>query len=306
MNLPVSSHAPELQDDDEFSLIDLLLVVAENFWLLLIGAVIGAAVGFIVSGWLQPTYLSKAVIKGKHAFVVGAQELAMFKSVDVTQLATSAATLNAAAQNLQQQGFSAEANQLKEQASSGVGPVKVIPARNSTTFNLEATAASAQAAQKVLQAVIGSMLVHARPQGEALAELQAALRRDADMLKISRTVEASLAQQIANAGQIDPNLAGVYANVIGAINALSSSVAEHQALLQGLPADAVLVPPSLNNQPVKPQPVLVATLSGLAACLVLLLWVFLRQSWRNAQADPRTFEKMQRIRQAFLARRRAT
>lgn len=303
MNSTVQSYTSEPQADDEISLLDLLLVVAENFWLLVIGSALAAVLGFVISGLLQPTYVSTAVVSGEHSVLVGGKVVPLFKPTEVVQLATSAATLSGAASALEQKGYAAEANALLAQSSGGAGLFKASIARNSAAINLEATAGSAQAAQEILIAVVDSLLAQSRPQAEALSSLQAAFQRDAATLERSRAIEASLAQRMSATASSGLEAAGAYANVLAAISALSASVAEQQARLQGLPADSVLVAPSLPQQPVKPKRTLITVLSGLAAGFVLLLWVFVRQSWRNAQADRVTLEKIQRIRQAFLGRR---
>ncbi len=291
--------------DDEISLLDLLLVVAENFWLLVLGSCSAAVLGFVAAGFFQPTYVSKAVLHGERLLVVGGKEVPLFSPAEVAQLATSAATLSGAASALAQTGFAAEAQGLQAQAASGSssGTVKASVVRNSPSISLEVSASNAPAAQATLQAVIDALLAQSRPQGDEFATLQANLQRDMATLERSRAIEASLAQQISSAGASGPQAASAYGNVLAAITALSASVAEQQARLQGLPADSVLVPPTLPQQPAKPKRALITVLSGLVAGFVLLLWVFVRQSWRNAQADPAALEKIQRIRLALTRQR---
>jgi hypothetical protein len=69
--------------------------------------------------------------------------------------------------------------------------------------------------------------------------------------------------------------------------------------LKGLSRDIVTQPPTLPTEHVSPKKGLFATLSALAAGFALLLWVFMRQAWRNAVLDPQAAPKLARLRAAL-------
>ena len=60
--------------------------------------------------------------------------------------------------------------------------------------------------------------------------------------------------------------------------------------------DIVTQPPT---EHVSPKKGLFATLSALAAGFALLLWVFMRQAWRNTVLDPQAAPKLARLRAAL-------
>ncbi len=69
--------------------------------------------------------------------------------------------------------------------------------------------------------------------------------------------------------------------------------------LNGLSRDIVTQPPTLPTEHVSPKKGLFATLSALAVGFALLLWVFMRQAWRNAVLDPQAAPKLARLRAAL-------
>ena len=69
--------------------------------------------------------------------------------------------------------------------------------------------------------------------------------------------------------------------------------------LQGLSREVVKQPPTLPTEPISPTKGLIAAVAALAAGFVLLLWVFMRQAWRNAAQDPSAAEKQGRLESAL-------
>ena len=61
--------APVYDDEDEISLLDLLLVVAENFWLLVLGSCSAAVLGFVAAGFFQPAVKTQALYRVKFKYL---------------------------------------------------------------------------------------------------------------------------------------------------------------------------------------------------------------------------------------------
>ena len=78
-----------------------------------------------------------------------------------------------------------------------------------------------------------------------------------------------------------------------------SEVLSTSRSLKGLSRDIVMQPPTLPTEHVSTKKGLFATLSALAAGFALLLWVFMRQAWRNAVLDPQAAPKLARLRAAL-------
>ena len=74
--------------------------------------------------------------------------------------------------------------------------------------------------------------------------------------------------------------------------------------LKGLSRDEVLrQPPTLPTEATKPKKSLIAVLAALGGGFTLLLWVFLREGWKNAARDPETLKKQHRLRAALGLKR---
>lgn len=69
--------------------------------------------------------------------------------------------------------------------------------------------------------------------------------------------------------------------------------------LQGLSRDVIKQPPTLPTQPATQQRSRTTVLAVLASVFLLLLWVFMRQAWRNSTQDPELARKQYRIKAAL-------
>ena len=74
--------------------------------------------------------------------------------------------------------------------------------------------------------------------------------------------------------------------------------------LKGLSRDEVLrQPPTLPTEATKPKKSLIAVLAALGSGFALLLWVFMRQAWKNAAQDPEMAKKQAQLRAALGIKR---
>lgn len=69
--------------------------------------------------------------------------------------------------------------------------------------------------------------------------------------------------------------------------------------MKGLTRDVVIQSPTLPTEPVAPKKSLIAVLASLGSGFVLLLWVFMRRTWKNAAQDPQAAEKQAKLRAAI-------
>ena len=75
-----------------------------------------------------------------------------------------------------------------------------------------------------------------------------------------------------------------------------TEVLKLQRALQGLSRDVVAQPPTLPTEPVASKKALTAVMTALGTGFALLLWVFMRQAWRNAEQNPEGAQKVARLR----------
>jgi LPS O-antigen subunit length determinant protein (WzzB/FepE family) len=69
--------------------------------------------------------------------------------------------------------------------------------------------------------------------------------------------------------------------------------------LKGLSRDVVVQPPTLPTEHVSPKKSMIAILAALGTGFALLLWVFMRQSWRALATRPEAADKLDRLRATF-------
>lgn len=169
-------------------------------------------------------------------------------------------------------------------------------------LRLDVTATTPAQAQALANAVIDSWLKSTLPGEQDRADLEKRLGYARVSLDATRRLLERLTAE-GGASLNKPLTRGEAGTSIVAVGELQarylSEVLNIPRWLQGLSRDVVKQPPTLPTEPVSPKKSLVAVLSALAAGFVLLLWVFMRQAWRNAAQNPETAEKQARLRLAM-------
>jgi len=165
-------------------------------------------------------------------------------------------------------------------------------------LRLDVTAHSPAQAQTIANAVIDTWLKSTVPGEQARADLAKRLSYaqtslDAVTRLISRLDAggaASLNKPLTRgeAGTSFVGLGELQSRYLGDVLSIPRE-------LQGLSHDVVKQPPTLPTEPVSPKKGLIAALAAIASGFVLLLWVFLRQAWRQSAQDPSIAEKQGRF-----------
>jgi hypothetical protein len=169
-------------------------------------------------------------------------------------------------------------------------------------LRLDVSAPSAIQAQAIANAVIDNWLISTVPSGDDRADLEKRLSHAKLAFdSTTRFVEHLTPKDSASLN----NALLLYEGSPAAAMAVElqarylSEVLSISRSLKGLSRDIVTQPPTLPTDHVSPKKGLFATLSALAAGFSLLLWVFIRQAWRNAVLDPQAAPKLARLRAAL-------
>ena len=289
--------APQLPADDEIDLLDLLVTVADNIKLLIIGPIVAGLVALGVGYALPQSFESTSLLAvEKRTVQVGNNEpVPMFNANVVATLATSAAVLDPVAQalGLPQQGLSVDQARSRLQ-----GQVKASVGRNDKLLSITTTATSPAAAQQLNQLVLQQVFEQTRPRGAEQARLQAQLQQEQNSFATSTQLEQTLAKQLAS-GQASDKTSETYAVLLSANSARLVTIQTLEAQLAGLQPSDMVQPATLPERPVKPKKSLIAVVAALATGFALLLFVFVRQALRNAGTSPESATKLARIRQAL-------
>lgn len=276
------------QEESEISLLDLLLTVAENIKLLILGPLVVGLLALGIGFVLPQSFTSQAILSLPAASQTPAQAAAMMVSPLV--LDPVIVSLNLA------EGLSiANARvQLASQIKAAVG--------KDALLRLDVIATQPVQAQAIANAVIDAWLKSTAPGERDRADLEKRLRlATASLASVNRLLDRLGADGTTVLNKpLTVGDAGTSIVAVGELQArYLADVINIPRTLQGLSRDVVVQPPTLPTDPVAPKKGLIAILAALGSGFALLLWVFMRQAWRGAAQDPESAEKQAKLRAAL-------
>ena len=169
-------------------------------------------------------------------------------------------------------------------------------------LRLEVTETSAQQAQTFANAVIDGWLSSTVPGEQEREDLEKRLEVAQQGLKSVTELlnRLSLDGAVGLRKPLTRGEAGTGLIAIGELQAkYLSDVLSIPHALHGLSRDVVKQPPTLPTQPASRKKSLIAILAALGSGFVLLLFVFMRQAWKNAAADPEAALKQSQLKRAL-------
>lgn len=276
-------------EEKEISLLDMLLVVAENLKLLIFGPVLVGLLALAIAYVVPQSYTSQAILALPAPATVTmptpTQAAAMMASPVVLDPVVVALQLSAG-------------RPIEEARKELLREIKVTVGKDGL-LRLDVSANTPQEAQARASAIIGSWLKSTVPGEQDRADLEQRLAYARGALAaVNRLLERLTAEGAANLNQ--PLTRGEAGTSLVAVGELQARYfAEVQTIprtLQGLTTDVVKQPPTLPTEPVAPKKSLMAVLAALGSGFALLLWVFMRQAWKSAAQDPQAAPKLARLR----------
>ena len=276
------THAP----DDEIDLLDLLVAIAENIKLLVLGPVVAGLLALGVSFALPSTFESKAVINANKG------------GVDpnvLVSMSTTAAVLEPVRQQI---GFKPDLpteralNELRASIKASLGRADKL---------ITVTAPTAEQAQRNNQALLAELFKQSQPRGEDLARLSARLEFEKEALTKVLSLEEELIA-IIKSGKESDLLSATYVNVTTMKGSHFAMIQSLDAQIEGLGQDALVQPATLPEKPTSNKKALVATITALATGFALLLFVFVRQAFVNSAANPESAAKLALIKHSLRIR----
>lgn len=279
--------------NEEADLLDLLVTVAENIRLLIIGPLLAGILALGAVSFWPASYESSFILEGQKKIEKEQQTIDLFTPMQVSQLFAANAVFTEAAKELQNEGKT----QLLALLHPGAVSVQVI--RNSTHVQVTVKAQDPASAYAAAQALLKACLTMSKPQGEDLQYIQANLEKNKNSLASARLMESRISVAINSTDRADPALAQAYMKLLDTIPNLVKSIANDRVRLNGLTIADVLVQPAVATASVGPKRIVVFVSALLAAGFVLLLWVFTRQAFQKAAMSDSSFAKIARIRKAL-------
>lgn len=278
----IHNHLPTT-GEEEVSLLDLLVILAENAKLLVIGPLLvglcALALGFV----LPQTFQSVAVLQAEQA---------------TASLMTTAAVLDPVAAGLgidKEVGVEGARRTLREN-------IKVAVGRNDKLLTLTVSAPRPEQAQATAQAVLQQTYLQSRPKGSVGKRLAGQLAEAQGRLKNAESAAAGMLKRLETSAVSAPGgseMALGYADLLTAAAAAQGQVSALEAQLEGLSEAMLVQAPTLPQKASQPKKALLAIGATLGTGLLLLLFIFVRQAVRTTATDAEAAGKLARIRRAL-------
>lgn len=275
--------------ENEVSLLDLLVVVAENLKLLILGPL---AIGLLALGigytlpniFASQSYLSLGE-SGKAVEVIMRSPAVL--DVVLGQFPGSTGG-----------GADSGREELAKQFRFNVGSSR--QKTGAVLTKVEVDGESPERAQALANALIDAWLATTKPQPASKMELERKLKLNQEALEtvahLIKRLTGETTKLIMPNVQFD--LATPTVQLLQLRNGYVDAIASIELQLRGSTRDVVFSPPSLPTKPMSSKKSLIAVLAALGSGFALLLWVFMRQAWRNVAQDPDTAGKQARLRAA--------
>lgn len=274
-------------EETEISLLDLLLVVAENLKLLVLGPIVVGLLALGVSYILPKAYVSQAILALPTQTQTATQAVAMMVSPLVLDPIIATYKLG-------------EGKPIQSARDTLAKQVKAVVGKDGL-LRLDVTDASATQAQAMANAVIDGWLSSTVPGAKERADLEKRLEfAQSGLRSVSKLIERLSVDGAVSLGKPIPR--GEASAGLVALGELQSRyLADLLAIprtLQGLSRDVVKQPPTLPAEQSNSRGA-IAVLAAFGSGFVLLFFVFMRQAWINAAADPEAALKQKRLRRAL-------
>lgn len=268
---------------EEVGLLDLLVTLAENAKLLVIGPLLAGLCALALGFVLPQTFQSVAVLQAEHA---------------TAGLMTTAAVLDPVAAGLgldKEDGVEGARRTLHEN-------IKVAVGRNDKLLTLTVSAPTPQQAQATANALLQQTYLQSRPKGSVAKRLEAQLAEAQGRLKNAESAAAGTLKRIetSSVGSASGSeLARGYAELLTVTSAAQGQVNALETQLEGLSEALLVQAPTLPQIASQPKKALLAIGATLGTGLLLLLFIFVRQALRTTATDADAADKLARIRRAL-------
>jgi hypothetical protein len=275
---PVSSQSA-VNTVEEFTLLDLLLVIVENLRLLVLGPILAGLIVFTTVSFLPKTYESTAILKAEQA---------------TASLVNSASVLDPIAASL---GLTKKL-EVDEARLELKTKIQVHVNAKDKLLTLTTRSETPQAAQALAQAVLNQTYLNSQPRDSEKLRLQKQLEQ-----ALTREKQANQAAQIL-AKNLDKNanvseVAQGYAQVVRVEQESQEAQVEIERQLNGLDSSALVQEPSLPTNHVSTKRGLVTVMTVQGVGFLLLIGVFVRNSLRNSRRNTIAAQKLDTLKASW-------
>lgn len=280
-----------IAEDDETSLLDLLLVVVQNLRLLLITPLAVGLAALGVTSVLPNTYDSRVVQMG---------DMQLVNIYNTVQLRDA----------LMAELKYAQPDEDLDSARERLAKDLIVSFNSNTkTVFIRARASSPEAALHMANLAVAQASLLNRSRLDDLSRLRAqfdlATKREYEYSKglerIAQQIEKAPPGASENILKVQVQMVDASRDAQIALSSLTDALAKAQRF-------DLVQQPTLPTKPVSRKPAMVAAVAALASGFLLLIFVFMRQALRHAETDPDSAQKLAQLRTAWgraLGRARA-
>lgn len=283
---------PVTTQDDEISLLDIAVVIAENWMMLVIVPfILGASTYLVLSMTVARPYRSEAILR------IDATEAALLQSAMVLDPAMLGSDYL--------DGYSGSLSRARRMLIDNFLDVTSEP--DTGFYRVGVTGETAENANNLLSEIVGSLVAHSAPNPArtALLELQ---RQEAQTALAA--LEATLARlnRIADGQEIGSGTGTTLLGNLGqSVVTIISEIEQRrmqlfrieQSLMGTVSENDVVQPPTLPDSAGPRGIGMKAILVTLGSGFLLLILAFVRAGLKTASQDPHQVDKVNRIRRSF-------
>jgi uncharacterized protein involved in exopolysaccharide biosynthesis len=268
-------------EDDEISLLDILVTLAESWKLLVFGPLAAAVLAGALSFLWPKTFESTAIVRLTEAEValVGAAPVLDPLIVKFDLLPEFDGNQDDA------RAYLAKKITGKFDKKTGLSTIATI-------------AATPERAQAMGVAAIDALLLELLPKGKNKDQVEQAINSNEGIIANNTDAVEQLKKQMGRQGQNDTGLEVVmkhYATLTAEVARKELENIELKKSLTVKGAEVFVQQPGLPQRKTSPKLSMVVLLAFLASGFALLLFVFIRKAWRNAAQDAELAVKIARI-----------
>ncbi len=273
------------EHDDEISLLDILVTLAESWKLLVFGPLIAGVLAGALSFLWPKTYESVAIVRMSEA------ELALLNSAPVLDPL------------IEKFGFLPEFDGIQEDARQYLAKKLVGKVDKKTGLaTITAAANTPERAQELGKAAMDALLKELLPKGKNKDAVKQQILSNERIIASSADAIEQLQKQIGKAGQGDAGLEVVMKYYASLTAEVAKKELENIELKKSLAVrgDEVYVQQaSLPQRKVSPKPSLVVLLAVLASGFALLIFIFIRKAWVSVAQEAESASKLASIKRSL-------
>ena len=279
-NNKVNDHAEER--DDELSLLDIGVVLAENMGLLVAGPIIGGAIALLVTLALPPIYESTSLLR------LSETDASVMKSVDV---------LKPVIDELQLQRGDPFDTAIKRVSSQ----ITLTFSKKDGLLKFSSQGETPEAAQILNTKVQDSFRRFSLPKGRSLESIEAQLRITQGTLDELGSGAARLGKSLdkVNPGTEAEAMTRSYVTMIEQRDARQKQLFDLKSALNGLSEEVIIQRATLPTASISSKRLLLTLMAAVLSGFACLLFVFTRNGFRTVKNSPPELRKFQRIQSAL-------